>query len=218
MTIGRRTLAEAYPVLGLRIVAGPIELAGMDDDTLIALADLAAEGIHGDDEMPFQQPWTRTPAERFHLHYLQHHWGVRSRFAPGAWDLDLAVRYEGELAGTQGVSTRDFLATRTGETGSWLGRRFQGRGIGTLMRQALCAFLFDHLDFEQITSSAFDDNPASNQVSQKVGYRLNGVQRVPRNETWVSSNEYLLAPDALVRGPQLTVTGAEPVRKLIGLE
>ncbi len=218
MTIGRRSLAEAYPVLGLRIVAGPIELAGMDDDTLMALANLAAEGIHGDDEMPFLHPWTRTPAERFHLHYLQHHWSVRSRLTPGAWDLDLAVRYEGELVGAQGVSTRDFLATRTGETGSWLGRRFQRRGIGTLMRQTLCAFLFDHLDFEQITSSAFDDNPASNQVSQKVGYRPNGVQRVPRNEAWVSSNEYLLTPDDLVRGPELTVTGAEPVRKLIGLE
>lgn len=29
-----RTLPEVYPVLGLRIVAGPIELSGMDDDTL----------------------------------------------------------------------------------------------------------------------------------------------------------------------------------------
>lgn len=218
MTIDHRALAEAYPVLGLRIVAGPIELSGMDDDTLFALANLAADGVHGEDEMPFLQPWTRTPAERFQLQYLQHHWGVRSRFSADAWDLDLAVRHHGELVGTQGVSTRGFLATRTGETGSWLGRRFQGRGIGTLMRRTLCAFLFDHLGFEQITSSAFADNPASNQVSQKVGYRLNGVRRVPRNNSWVSSNDYLLTPDTLVRGPALTVAGAKPVRKLIGLE
>lgn len=185
---------------------------------MLALADLAAHGVHGDDEMPFLQPWTRTPPERFHLQYLQHHWGVRSRFAPGAWDLDLAVRHDGELVGSQGVTTRDFLATRIGETGSWLARRFQGCGIGTLMRQTLCAFLFDHLDFEQITSSAFADNPASNRVSTKVGYRANGVQRVPRNGTWVASNEYLLTPDALVRGPELTVTGVVSVRRLIGLE
>ncbi|MFT4296599.1 MAG: GNAT family protein [Micropruina sp.] len=218
MTAEHRTLAEAYPVLGLRIVAGPIELSGMDDDTLIALANLAVGGIHGEDEMPFAAPWTRTPPERFQLQYLQHHWGVRSRFAPAAWDLDLAVRYEGELVGSQGVMTRDFLATRTGETGSWLGRRFQGRGIGTLMRQTFCAFLFDHLGFDEITSSAFADNPASNQVSRKVGYRPNGVGRKARDDTWVTSNEYLLTPDALVRGPGLSVTGVEPVRRLIGLE
>ena len=52
------TLAEAYPVLGLRVTAGPIELSGADDATLIALADLAFEGIHEPDAMPFLQPWT----------------------------------------------------------------------------------------------------------------------------------------------------------------
>ncbi len=218
MAAAHRTLAEAYPVLGLRIVAGPVELHGMDDDTLIALADLAAEGIHDDDAMPFLQPWTRTPAERFHLQYLQHHWGVRSRFSPQAWDLDLAVRHEGELVGTQGVMTSNFLATRTGETGSWLGRRFQGRGIGTLMRRTLCAFLFDHLDFQEVTSSAFADNPASNEVSRKVGYLPNGVRRTARDGTWVAAHQHLLTPDALVRGPELAVTGVEPVRRLIGLE
>ena len=39
------------------------------------------------------------------------------------------------------------------------------------MRQMICAFLFDHLDFEEITSGAFTDNPASLAVSRKVGYR-----------------------------------------------
>lgn len=218
MTSGRRTLAEAYPVLGLRIAAGPIELRGMDDETLIAMADIAAAGTHGNDEMPFLQPWTRTPAEQFHLQYLQYHWGARSRFSPAAWDLDLAVRYEGELVGTQGVMTRNFLATRTGGTGSWLGQQFHGRGMGTLMRQAFCTFLFDHLGFEQITSSAFTDNSASNRVSRKVGYRPNGVQRTARDDSWVTANEYLLTPDDLVRGPELTVTGVEPLRRLIGLD
>lgn len=218
MSAEHRILTEAYPALGVRIVAGPIELHGMDDDTLIALANLAADGVHADDRMPFTVPWTRSPPETFHLQFLQHHWGVRSRFAADAWNLDLAVRHEGELVGSQGVGTRDFLATRTGETGSWLGQRFQGRGIGTLMRQTLCTFLFDHLDFEQITSSAFADNPASNQVSRKVGYRANGVERAAREGTWGASNKYLLTPDALVRGPELTVTGVEPLRRLIGIE
>ena len=216
--VPHRTLTRAYPVLGLRITAGPLALSGLDDATLIELADLAADGIHPDDQMPFLYPWTLTPPERFHLQFLQHHWGVRSRFSPDAWDLDLAVRFEGQLVGMQGVMTRNFLATRTGETGSWIGQRFQGRGIGTLMRQTLCALLFDHLGFEQITSAAFSDNPASNAVSQKVGYRPNGVERKLRGEGWVASQQYLLTPGDLVRGPELTVQGVEDVRRLIGLD
>lgn len=218
MAVAHRTLGEAFPVLGLRIAAGPIELSGMDDDTLVALANLAAEGIHPDDQMPFLQPWTRTPPEAFQQQFLQYHWGVRSRFSPDAWSLDFAVRYEGELVGSQGVTTNQFLATRTGETGSWLGLRHQGRGIGKAMRRALCAFLFDHLGFEEITSGAFVDNPASNHVSVAVGYRPNGAVRKPRDGAWVTCNEYVLTPDALLRGPELTVTGAEPVRRLIGLD
>jgi RimJ/RimL family protein N-acetyltransferase len=212
-------LAQVFPVLGLGITAGPLQLAGMDDDTLVTLADLAAEGIHEPDAMPFEIPWTLTPPETFRLAFLQHHWRVRADFGPSAWDLDLAVRYEGDLVGTQGVSTRDFLVTRTGETGSWLGRRFQGRGIGTLMRQALCAFLFDHLGFEEITSGAFLDNPASQTVSRKVGYQPNGVGRKRRREgEWAAHQRFLLTPDGLVRGPDLQVEGVQPLRRLLGLD
>lgn len=212
------TLADAFPVLGLRVSAGPIELRGIDDDTAIALANLAAEGVHPPERMPFTHPWTEEPADSFHRSFLQYHWGQRARFAPDAWILDLAVRYEGELVGTQGVTTSSFLKTRTGETGSWLGQRFQGRSIGRLMRRTLCAFLFEHLDFEEITSSAFHDNHASNRVSLAVGYRENGTHRAARGTTWVTANDYLLTADALVPGPELTVEGIEPLRRLIGLD
>ena len=76
--------------------------------------------------------------------------------------------YDGQLVGSQGFSTRDFLITRIGETGSWLGREFHGRGIGTAMRKVICAFIFDHLGAEFITSSAYADNPASLGVSRKM--------------------------------------------------
>lgn len=211
-------IGEAYPPLKLRITAGPIELRGINDDTALALANLAADGVHPEGEMPFQHPWTRTPPEQFHTRFLQYHWGMRAGFSPESWSLDLAVIYEGELVGTQGVVTTDFLRTRTGETGSWLGRRFQGRSIGRLMRRTLCAFLFDHLDFEEITSSAFDDNPASNRVSLTVGYRENGTRRLPRGDGRVTSIDYLLTPDALVPGPDLHVEGVDPLRRLIGLD
>ena len=117
------SLATAYPVLGLRVTAGPIELSGMDDDTLIVLANLAFEGVHAPDAMPFLFPWTLAPADRFHRGFLQYHWGARAGFGPERWALELAVRYEGELVGIQGVTTEEFLLTRTGETGGELTRR-----------------------------------------------------------------------------------------------
>lgn len=211
------TLADAFPVLGLRVSAGPIELRGIDDDTAIALANLAAEGVHPPERMPFTHP-DRGAGRLVSPEFPAVPLGQRARFAPDAWILDLAVRYEGELVGTQGVTTSSFLKTRTGETGSWLGQRFQGRSIGRLMRRTLCAFLFEHLDFEEITSSAFHDNHASNRVSLAVGYRENGTHRAARGTTWVTANDYLLTPDALVPGPELTVEGIEPLRRLIGLD
>ena len=106
---------------------------------------------------------------------------------------------EGELVGSQGFITDDYLVKRGGETGSWLNRRFQGRGIGTAMRQVICAFIFDHLDARYITSSAFEDNPSSLAVSRKTGYTENGVDRVSRLGNSAIMRRIILEPGDLVR-------------------
>ena len=155
------TTADLLPVLGLRITAGPLELRGITDDLLPELCDLAARGIHAPERMPFVVPWTDVPAEELPRRFAQYHWLSRAEFSPARWSLHLAVLHEGVPVGVQGLSTSSYLVTRTGETGSWLGQGFQGRGIGTAMRQVMCAFAFDHLDAAEITSSAFTDNPAS---------------------------------------------------------
>lgn len=108
--------------------------------------------------------------------------------------------------------------TRTGETGSWLGQKYQGRGIGTQMRQAICAFLFDYLDAAEITSGAFIDNPASLAVSRKVGYRPDGTRRLARKGEAAVSQRLLLAAADLVRGEKVTATGVDAFRRFIGLD
>src|SRR5438105_1843741 len=148
------TATMALPMLGLRITAGPLELRGTTDDLLGPLADLAIAGIHAPDVMPFSTPWTLATAEELPRNLAQFYWGRRAAFSVAAWSAELSVFWEGELAGVQGIEARDYLVTRTGETGSWLGRGFQGRGIGTAMRQVICAFAFDHLDAEYMTSGA----------------------------------------------------------------
>ncbi|MFE6733620.1 GNAT family N-acetyltransferase [Microbacterium sp. NPDC057650] len=211
-------LRSAFPPFGLRIEAGPLVLLPITDEVLSTLIDVAAGGIHDPDQMPFSYPWTDAPAERLPTDFVQYHWGTRTRWSTDAWALDLAVEYEGEIVGTQGFTTHDFLVTRTGETGSWLSLAHHGRGIGTRMRQAICAFAFDHLDAEEITSAAFADNPASLAVSRKAGYRVDGRQRLSRRGEVAINQRLVLSPADLVRGEPITAHGAAEFRAFIGLD
>ena len=127
--------------------------------------------------------------------------------------------YDGRLVGSQGFSTRDFLITRIGETGSWLGREFHGIGIGTAMRKVICAFIFDYLGAKFITSSAYADNPASLGVSRKCGYRQNGVSIRNRMGKPAPLQLLILEPGNLVRYEhELTVEGLPEFRRSIGLD
>jgi len=129
------------------------------------------------------------------------------------------VRLAGEIVGVQALFGENFPVTRVAETGSWLGRAHQGRGIGTLMRQAACALVLDHLGGQQLTSAAYEDNPASLAVSNKVGYVDNGVERRQRREGELAVlRRLVLTVDAFVRGPDpVRVEGVEGLRRAIGL-
>jgi len=217
--VSMTAIETVLPLLGLRITAGPVELRGITDDLLGPLADLACAGIHDPDTMPFSAPWSLTPPAEMPASVGRYHWGTRAEFSPAKWTANFAVFWDGELAGTQGFITSDYLITRTGETGSWLGREFQGRGIGTAMRQVICAFAFDHLDAEYVTSGAFTDNPASRAVSKKTGYADNGSERVVRLGNPATVQRLLLEPASLVRYEhKLVVDGLTAFRRSIGLD
>lgn len=211
---------DLFPVLGLRITAGPLEMRGITDELLAELCEVAEGGIHAPDAMPFYVPWSTAPPGELARNTAQYHWRSRATFTPDSWEMHLALLVDGRVVGTQGISTSDYVVTRTGETGSWLGRAHQGRGLGTAMRQAFCAFLFDHLDAAEITSGAFVDNPASLAVSRRVGYRPTGVRRLRRRPGELALNQQLtLDPADFVRGPHpVEVEGLAPVRRLIGLD
>lgn len=214
------TAVDLYPPFGLRVTAGPLELRGLTDELIVEMCAVAEAGIHDPDEMPFYFPWTAAPAGQLGRNTAAYHWGKRSTFAPEDFCLDLAVLLEGRVIGCQGVAAKHFPVTRTGETGSWLGREFQGRGLGTAMRRAMCALLFDHLGFEEITSAGFLDNPASLAVSRKVGYQPTAVSRIKRREGELALVQGLvLTPESFERGDTpVEVTGAAAVRSFIGLE
>src|SRR3984957_21173159 len=107
------TVAAALPLLGLRIPAGPVEPRGITDDLLGPLAELATD-IHDPDFMPFDYPWSLTPAPDMPRSLAQFHWGRRAGFSPALWNADLAVFYDGELGGSQGFGAKGYLLIRGG--------------------------------------------------------------------------------------------------------
>ncbi|MDN5771658.1 MAG: GNAT family N-acetyltransferase [Microlunatus sp.] len=212
------TMAEVWPPYRLRLRAGDLSLSVVGDDDIPGLVELALAGIHDPDTMPFLTPWTLQPRDEMPAEMVRYFSSVRATFSAEAFDLLFAVRVAGVLVGVQGLYTRDFAVVRTAETGSWLGRAYQGHGIGTRMRRAVCAFAFDELGAQEVTSAAFVDNPASMAVSRKVGYRPNGVVRLKRRESEMALNQKLvLSPADLVRGDPLEVSGAKDLQAFLGL-
>jgi RimJ/RimL family protein N-acetyltransferase len=209
-------VADLWPPFRLRLSCGPLVMRPLRDGDFPEVLAVVHAGIHAPERMPFSFPWTDMSGSEMDRQFVQYHWRARAELAPERWQLDLGVWHDGRFVGVQGVSTRDFPVTRTGETGSWLGQEFQGQGIGTLMRQAICVLCFDHLGFGEVTSAAFADNPASQAVSRKVGYRANGEDRFARKGELATMRRLVLRPEDLVRPPyDVEVEGAEPFVELV---
>lgn len=213
------TLAEIWPPYGVRLTEGDLTLSVVTDKDIPGVVELVQSGIHPPDQMPFSEPWTLADRVDLPANMVRYFSHLRAGCGPEEFTLQFVVRVGGELVGTQGFNALDFAVTRTGETGSWLGRRFQGRGIGTRMRRAVCAFAFDGLGAEEVTSAAFLDNPASLAVSRKVGYRENGVVRLKRRAGELALNQKLvLTPGTFVRGPDLEIVGLTALRTFLELD
>jgi RimJ/RimL family protein N-acetyltransferase len=165
---------EVWPLFGLRIKTPALELRLPTDVDLVGLAHLAARGIHDDDFMPFAFPWTRRPSPDLERGVLQHHWALRAQWSPGNWHLGLVVLRDGIIVGNQGIGASDFAIRRVVATGSWVGREFQGQGIGKEMRAAVLHLAFEGLGAVRAFSSAREDNIGSLGVSRSLGYQQDG--------------------------------------------
>jgi RimJ/RimL family protein N-acetyltransferase len=163
-----------WPLYDLRLGTERLELRLPDEDQIAELCALARAGIHPPGEMPFGVAWSTKPSPRFEREYIQWHWKQRADWTPQAWSLELAVFLDGRPIGSQSLMAREFATFHRIGTGSWLGREFQGRGLGKEMRGAVLALAFDGLGAESATTKAFVDNLASAGVSRALGYRPNG--------------------------------------------
>lgn len=164
-----------WPLSQLSITTPSIELRHPSLEDLDALADRAAEGVHEPDLMPFAFPWTDVEPEQRAQSTLQYQFRAWGAWRPESWSCDLVVVVDGQVVGTQALAADDFAVKREVGTGSWLGQRFHGRGIGTEMRAAVLHLAFEGLGADYATTEAFEDNPASLAVTRKLGYAEDGI-------------------------------------------
>jgi len=210
-------LVDIFPAFGLRIECGPVTLRAMRESDVPCVAELVAEGVHAKGARPFLMPWNLSETQP--LESLRFYYRTWSAFSPESWTALLAVERDGIMVGAQDMKTEKFAVLRHAETGSWLGLSHQGRGTGTLMRQAILSFAFDHLGAVEMRSGAWADNPNSHRVSEKCGYLPNGYQLLDRQGERVRQDDFVVTPETFIRPPyEVDVTGVDAFRRAIGLD
>jgi RimJ/RimL family protein N-acetyltransferase len=190
------TLTDYLPVYRLRLRTERLELRlPASFDELADLADTAVAGVHDPDFMPFGVPWTDTAPATVARNVILWYHRIIGRWDPQAWTLPFYVFLEGRPIGVQDIKGVQFAITREVHTGSWIGRSYQGKGLGKEMRAAVLHLAFTGLNADYATSGSYDGNAASAGVSRRLGYREDGikhpvVQGVRRTEQrWRLSRE-----------------------------
>lgn len=213
-------MIEAFwPLFALTIRTPRLVLRPPTDDDIAALAALGGKGVHDPAVMPFRFPWTDAPSPQRERSTLQFHWRVRASWTPDDWHLPCAVRCDGEIVGQQDILAHDFARVRTVESGSWLGREHQGKGIGKEMRSAILHLAFVGLDAARAETGAYEDNAASLGVTRSLGYAPNGdAVFAPRGEPQV---EKKFKMDRVgfdrIRRDDVVIENLEPCLELFGL-
>jgi RimJ/RimL family protein N-acetyltransferase len=212
------TLVDAWPLFGLRIRSKRLVLRLPTDVDLLALLDVAKAGIHPADEMPFGVAWSVEPSPAFERGFVAHHWVSRGGWSVDDWALNLLVESDGQSIGSQSIVAKAFAVHRTVDTGSWLGRAYQGHGFGKEMRSAVLAFAFDGLGARYAESSAFLDNAASNAVSRGLGYEDNGRGALAPQGVSRETQRFRMSAEGWRSRPRppVTIDGLDLCRELFG--
>jgi RimJ/RimL family protein N-acetyltransferase len=169
-----------WPLFGLKVRTPRLEIRLPTDDDLVQLLEVARSGIHDPGYMPFTVPWTDAASPELERSSLKWWWSQRAGWSAEKWSYTGAVFVDGAPVGVQDMNAEHFAELRSVTTGSWLGQRFQGAGLGKEMRAAILHLAFAGLGAEEAHSAAWADNAASIGVSRSLGYRENGETRLLR--------------------------------------
>lgn len=171
-----------WPLFDLEVRTPTLTVRYVDDELTGPLCRLIEDGIHEPDVMPFAIPWTAAPSPQREHDAMRYYWRTRAEARPDAWHLPLAALHDGEVIGAGSLGGADFPVVRSLETGSWLGRRFQGQGFGTEFRFAMLHLAFEGFGAVECITSAWSDNARSLGVTRHWGYEPNGVVRAKQGD------------------------------------
>lgn len=208
-------LVPAPQLTGLRLRTPRLELRLPTRADLRALAELAREGVHDPAEMPFEVAWTDNADQpSFVEDVIAYHESKLRSWQPDDWRLELVAFVDGRPVGVQGLNAERFAETCAVSSGSWLGRAWQGRGLGTEMRAAILSLAFDGLGAQVARSGALDGNEQSLGVSRKLGYVETGVHYVSPRGTPVPHVDLELRREDFRSPVPVEIEGLEGLRSL----
>ena len=211
-------VARDWPLFNVRVRTPILEIRLPTDDDLPRLVDEIVAGVHDPATMPFTKEWTDVASPLRERESLQWWWRQRAEWSPGKWVFTGAVFVEGNPIGVQDLGAESFADLRTVETGSWLGQRHQGRGIGKEMRSAVLHLAFAGLGAVEALSGAWHDNPHSLGVSKALGYEQNGESLALRRGRPERQIRLRLTRDRweATRRDDIDMEGLEPCLELFG--
>ncbi len=215
----RQRLAQYFPIFGVRITTPRLVLQFPLDEDLLDLLPVIEEGIHDPDRMPFKYPWTDTPNPQRDRDSLNHWWGNRAHWSPQNWAWSAAVFVDDHPIGVQSMLAQNFAIRRQVSTGSWIGRQYQGKGIGREMRAAMLHLAFAGLGATTAHSGYLEYNTSSRRVSEALGYEPNGHTTQSIRGEPVTEQRVILRRSAweAQRRDDIEIEGLEPALSMFGL-
>jgi RimJ/RimL family protein N-acetyltransferase len=206
------------PLYALELRTPRLELRLGSRAELVELGELARAGVHPPEEMPFEIPWTdRSDEPRFVEDFVAYHETTLREWRLERWSLNLLAFFEGRPVGSQSMRGEEFSARREIDTGSWLGRAYQRKGLGTEMRVAVLELAFRVLGAQAALSGSVLGNESSKRVSERLGYSIVGTGSIaPRGES-VEKYDLRIERDQWLAPLAVEVGGAERCLHLFGI-
>jgi RimJ/RimL family protein N-acetyltransferase len=86
--------------------------------------------------------------------------------------LLFAIDVEGEAVGGIGLHPQSDIMRKNAELGYWLSEKYWGHGIVTAAVKQMVTYGFKTLDIERIYARPFGNNPSSQKVLEKAGFKF----------------------------------------------
>ena len=176
-----RSLAEYWPIFGLRLATPRLVLTPLQDDDLVETLDLILAGIHDSGPDAVQDALDRRAAGRVDRQHPALLLELAGRLDGRGLDGALRGAAVRRAGGDAGSRRQGLLVTRTVSTpGRGWAPRTRATASAPRCARPCCSSPSTTSRQSGPNSGAFLDNPASLRVSEKLGYRPDGTAVLQR--------------------------------------